>query len=189
MANLATLLEKEASAEIESIRSEAQQRASEIVAKAEEEAKTLIAQRERTAASQHAAAIVRAKSAGQLEASSLKLRAQNEGVEAAFDKAEEEIRALIKDEAKYKPVLAKLLSEAKEEAGDLELIVVNPSDKGLIDAGGAEVQTNDAVVSGVRVRGKGSRVMVENTLLGRLETLRDELASDVSKVLYGAAES
>ena len=48
MANLSALLEREASAEIETILSEARARASEIVAKAEDDAKATAASREGT---------------------------------------------------------------------------------------------------------------------------------------------
>ena len=69
MANLAALLEREASAEVETILSEARQRASEIVAKAEEDAKALTAQRERLSQTQGEAARVRAASAATTELS------------------------------------------------------------------------------------------------------------------------
>ena len=112
MANLAALLEHEAGAEIEAILSEARQRASEVVAKAEEDAKALTAQRERASQTQGEAARVRARSAAQLEASSLRLRAQHGMVEGVFGAAEAELRSLLKDDKRYTPMLSTLLAEA-----------------------------------------------------------------------------
>lgn len=67
MTHLAALLEREASAEIDTILSEAQARASEIIAKAEDDAKAMTAQRDRLSQTQSESAKVRARSAAQLE--------------------------------------------------------------------------------------------------------------------------
>lgn len=195
MANLAALLDKEASAEIEAILSEARSRASEIVAEANEEAKAIKAQRERTAQLQYEAALVRAKSAAQLEASALKLRAQHEVVEAVFARARDEIAKLTKDQARYAKVLAALIEEAAEglpAGGELEVLVhpdeVASAKKALESVKlNATVREDASVVSGVRIRVKGSSTTLENTLFGRLEALRGELASEVSRILLQRA--
>jgi len=195
MANLAALLEGEASAEIEAILSEARARASEIVAKAEEEADAIIAQRERLAQTQAEATGVRARSSAQLEASSLRLRAQHGAVEGVFEDAERELRSLIGDDKRYKPVLAVLLDEAVEALGGPERVskvIVHPDDKrrvqeavqkhGLAD----KLETDPAVEGGVRVKAT-SNVAVENTLFDRLEAAKSDLASEVSRRLFGAS--
>ena len=193
MANLSALLEKEASAEIEAIRSEAQERASEIIAKAQEEAESITAQRERQAKSQYEAALVRAQSSAQLEASSMRLRAQHEAVERVMDAAKAKIDALTKDKKQYEGVLEKLLAEALEGMGDaskVEAVIVHSGDKALAEKVvgkhnvKAKVETSDDIKGGVRLK-RGS-VVLENTLYERLDSLRDELASDVSKVLFGS---
>jgi V/A-type H+-transporting ATPase subunit E len=190
MANLAALLDKEASAEIEAILSEARARASEIVANAEEEAKSLVAQRERAIASQHEAALVRAGSSAQLEAASLKLRAQHEVVAGIFDEAEAEIRALVQDPKRYEPVFAALLQEAIDNlSGQVGRITVHSSERTLAVAvanrlaPGATVETSEDLRGGVRLRAAGASTSLENTLFGRLQALRDELASEVAQVL------
>ena len=196
MANLSALLDKEASAEIETILSEARQRASEIVAKAEEDAKATAAQRERLSQSQGKAAQVRARSAAQLEASSLKLRAQHSVVEDVFESAEAELRKLSKDKKRYPPVLATLLSEAVEALGgqdNVSKVIVNPADEqagkeaakkvGLED----KVETSDTVEGGVKVKAT-SNVTIENTLFDRLQAAREDLASEVSQMLGASAE-
>jgi V/A-type H+-transporting ATPase subunit E len=195
MANLAALLDKEASAEIEAILSEARSRASEIVAEANEEAEAIKAQRERAAQVQYEAALVRAKSAAQLEASSLKLRAQHEVVEEVFARARDEILALTKDEARYAKIVAALIQEAAEglpKGGDLEVLVhpdeVASAKKALetLKLDGA-VSEDASVATGIRLRVKGSSTTLENTLLGRLEALRGELASEVARTLQRTA--
>lgn len=191
MTHLAALLEREAGAEIEAILSEAQQRASEIIAQAEEEAKAIATQRERQSQSQAEAAKVRARSAAQLEASSLKLRAQHGMVEKVFEAVEADIRSLLSDGSRYAPILATLLQEAVEALGgkdNVSSIAVNPADEGAAKeaakAHGLEdkVRADDTVQGGVKVKAT-SNVTIENSLFDRLQTAREELASEVSKRL------
>ena len=191
MANLSALLEKEASAEIEALLSEAKKHASEIVSKAKEEAAGIATARERATVNQAEASLVRARSAAQLESSSLRLKAQHAAVESVMDAVKAKITAL--KGKPYEAILAKLFTEAAEGvSGNVKELIVNPSDKKIAeklieDAGlNAKISTSDTVVSGVRLKGDGSNVSVENTLLGRLDALKDELASDVSRVLFGS---
>ena len=193
MANLSALLEREASAEIETILSEARARASEIVAKAEDDAKATAASHDRLAGTQGEAARVRARSAAQLEASSIKLRAQYARVDKVFGSADDELRKLTKDKGRYTPILAKLLDEAVEALGGNENVAkvsVNPAD----EAAGKEAAakrglgerfgTDPSVSGGVKVKAT-TNVTVENSLFDRLRAAREELASDVSKLLSG----
>ena len=196
MANLSALLEREASAEIETILSEARARASEIVAKAEDDAKATATQRDRLAGTQGEAARVRARSAAQLEASSIKLRAQYARVDKVFGSADDELRKLTKDKGRYTPILAKLLDEAVEALGGNDHVAkvsVNPADeaagkeaatkRGLGDRFG----TDPSVSGGVKVKAT-TNVTVENSLFDRLRAAREELASDVSKLLSGTEQ-
>ena len=191
MANLTALLEQEAGAEIEEVLSEARQRASEIVAKAEDDAKTLTAQRERTSQTQNEAARVRAASAAQLEASSMKLRAQHSVVESVFEAAETELRTLTQDDKRYPPVLSALLDEAVDALGgkdQVAKITVNPADEKRAKEAAkkhgldGKVETDEAVEGGVKVKAT-SNVTIENSLFDRLRAAREELASEVSKLL------
>ena len=198
MANLSTLLEKEASAEIEAILSEARERASEIVAQAKEDAETTTAQQKRTAETQYEAALVRARSSAQLEASSLKLRAQHQAVEEVFQAAHDDLESLTKkkDNATYAGIMEGLLVEALEGIGGAEnaaAVVVNPEDKATGEKVAAKhnlkdkVETDEAIEGGVRVRSQSGNVRLQNTLYGRLESAREELTSEVSKILFGSA--
>jgi V/A-type H+/Na+-transporting ATPase subunit E len=192
MANLAALLEKEASAEIEAMLSEARSRASEIVAAAKAEADDTLKQRDYSAKSQSEATLVRARSAAQLEASSLRLRAQQSAIEGVFEGVKGKLSGVMADQAQYGGILEKLLKEALAGMGgvnNVASVVVNSKDKALAEKIAAavgltgKVTTSDTVQGGVRLQGNNS-ISVENTLHGRLDALRDELASAVSGVLF-----
>jgi len=193
VADLSALLEKEASTEIETIRSEARDRASEIVGRAREEASSLEAARARASKAQGEAMLVRAKSAAQLEAASLRLKAQYEGVEGAFAAAKAKLDELMADQSAYAPVFGKLLAEALGGAGGqaVKSVVVAAADRAMAEKAVAEaglkaaVETADDVKGGVRLRTVDNSI-IENTLHGRLEALRGELASEVSAALFGA---
>jgi vacuolar-type H+-ATPase subunit E/Vma4 len=190
MADLAALLEKEASAEIEAILAEARERASAIVADAEREAESLVASRERQAEARRRSELVRARSAAQLEAASMRLNAQQEAIESVFDRVEERIDEIANDDERYGPILEALLREALDGVrGSPEAIVVHPDDEELAKKAAkavgtdAEIRTDDDVRAGVKVT--TGTVSVENTLPGRLDALRDELASEVAVALSG----
>ncbi|HEX7003266.1 MAG TPA: V-type ATP synthase subunit E [Trueperaceae bacterium] len=192
MADLAALLEKEASAEIEQILSEARTRASEIVEGARAEAETLLASRKRSVEAQSAAGLVRARSAAQLEASSLTLRAQHDAIAAVFQEAEERIAALRRGPT-YVEVLGQLMKEAVAASGsdpsEIRAVKVDPEDDeaarkaakglGLQD----RITADPKVYAGVRVEAASDSAVIENTLPGRLAALRGELAAEVAQVL------
>ncbi len=194
MADLTALLEREASAEIDAIVSEARERASEVVARAQQEADALKAARERAAAAQRAATLVRAESAARLKASALTLRAQHEAIESVFEAAGERLTQLVADANAYEPVLTSMLDEAVAALGAeaVEGVIVAKSDVSLASkivkaaALDAKVEAGD-VSGGVRVTtGRGSSV--ENTLASRLRALREELSAPVAQTLFGEDE-
>lgn len=198
MANLSALLEKEAGAEIESILSEARERASEIKSQAEEEAESIRAQRERAASSQSEAIKVRGRSSAQLEASSMRLKAQHRAVESVFDQVEQDLRDLTQDDKRYKPILTSLLDEVVESLGgsdNISKLYVNPDDqKHIGDAAkkhnlGNKIETDESVEGGVKVRSTKASATVENSLFDRLEAAKDDLASEVSKALFSDGSS
>ena len=195
MADLSALLEQEASAEVDTILSEARTRASEIVAKAKEEAEALTAQSKRSSEMQHDAALVRAKSSAQLEASSMRLNAQHKAVEDVMSEARNSLEKLAQGKD-FDKTFAGLLDEALEAVGgkdNVEAVVVNSDDKATAEKAAdkhglkSKVETSDSVKGGVRLRQSGGKVAIENTLYERLDALQDELAADVSKVLFGEA--
>jgi vacuolar-type H+-ATPase subunit E/Vma4 len=191
VSDLTALLEHEASAEIEAILAQARERAAALLAQASSEAEAAAAARDRAATLQRDAVRVRAQSAAQLEASALKLRAQHDAVEAVFADVEERIAALPTDAERYRSMLDALLDEVLAALGEEapSEIVAAPSDIELVTALAAARGVRAPVVAGdvragVRVRtGRGSSI--ENSLPGRLATLRSELTSRVTEVLFG----
>jgi V/A-type H+-transporting ATPase subunit E len=193
VAELSSLLEKEASTEIEAIVAEGKKRAEEILSTARAEAEGVLAARVRAVKAQREAGLVRARSAAQLEASSLKLRSQHEGVQSVFAQAHERIRTLVADRQAYAGVFDALLAQAVDGLGGtaVQAVEVAPDDVELAKAAAAKVgltapvMASDAVHGGVRLV-TANRSAVENTLFGRLSALEGELAAEVSQALFGA---
>jgi V/A-type H+/Na+-transporting ATPase subunit E len=194
MSELSALLEREASTEIEAIVAEARSRASALVAEAKAEAEALLEQRRRSVAAEREAALVRAKSAAQLEASSLRLRAQHDEIETVFATVRDRITGLGGDRAALRRVLGALLTEAVEAvgAGEVESVEAAPADVATVTELASAARLSAPVLPasdvafGVRVRTK-QRSAVENTLSVRLATLENELAADVSRTLFADA--
>jgi V/A-type H+/Na+-transporting ATPase subunit E len=188
MADLASLLESEASAEIEAILGEARQRADGIVKAAEEQAKSVLEGRKRALENALQATITRAKSSAELESAALKLSANHGASEQAFSSAQAELKAFTKS-AEYEKTLQKLITEVKNAVGNVTKLEVNPADvdvakRAAIAAGvTAQVHANPDIETGVRGFAEGGSSSVTNTLLGRLSRARDGLLSDVAKVL------
>lgn len=192
MADLAALLDKEASAEIEAIVAEARERASAIVAEAEREADALKAARERQARNLRQATLVRARSAAQLEAASTRLNAQQAAIAAVFEAVEADLDAVARDAAAFTPLATKLLAEALEAmGGDADAILAHDDDVAVVQAaanavGVASGVTGDSTVARGCLRVRKGRMVIENGLATRLDALREELASEVAAKLSSA---
>jgi vacuolar-type H+-ATPase subunit E/Vma4 len=182
MADLAKLLESEASAEIETILAEARSKADGIVKAAQAQATSVLEGKRRALENELSAAKVRAKSAADLEGAALKLQASHTASQQAFSSAESE-------SGEYQGVLQKLIGEASNALGVLSKLEVNPADletaKKALSALGlnAEVSANAAIETGVRALNESGNSSITNTLLGRLSRAKDSLLSDVAKVL------
>lgn len=191
MAHLTALLEREASAEIDAITSEAQTRVSELRKQAQTEADALLAKVERELASVSAANAVRAESAAKLEASSQLLNAKQAAVETVFEQAKAEIDAIVADGKRYPSIFNKLLKEATEAlSGQVAQVIVNTKDKAMAEEAiaaqklKAQIVTDDAIFGGVKVKAAKSNTSIVNTLPERLIAVRDEAASEVSHQLF-----
>ncbi len=194
MSDLSALLDREASAEIETLLSEARARASEIVAEANAEAEQILAQKRRAAQAQREATLVRAQSSAQLEASALKLRAQHAAVEGVFEEVRARLADVAADPAAYRTVLRSLLEGAVAAVGVADVVAVHasPDDVPVVTKLVSEIAPQATVVADPTVR-LGVRVVtarhstIENSLTQRLSALEGELAAHVSSVLFGQA--
>jgi len=193
MSDLSALLEREASAEIDAVLSEARERAAAAMAEAQSEAEQFLAQRRRAAEAQRDAALVRARSAARLEAAALKLQAQHAALERVFELARERMAAQAEDAKAYQGVLQRLLAEAVEHVGadGVAAIEAAPGDVAAVRAAAkalgvdAPVSGDPSLELGVRVRSH-RRSTVENSLVARLASLEGELAAEVSRTLFVA---
>ena len=189
MADLATLLESEAQAEIEAILGEARARANAIVQAAQDQAKGILEGRKRALEVELAAGQVRAKSAAELESAAMRLAANHGATEKAFASAEADLRTFTKS-GEYQGVLARLITEVKGVLGDVARLEVNPADVSVAKlaaqaAGlsGVEIVSNPEIETGVRASPKAGQTAVTNTLLGRLGRGRDALLAEVAGLL------
>jgi V/A-type H+-transporting ATPase subunit E len=189
MADLATLLESEAQAEIETILGEARAKAEGIVRAGEENARSYLEGKRRALENDLNAALTRAKSASELEASALRLGASHGASEQAFSAAMNELRAFTKS-SEYEKTLAKLISEVRTALGGaVARLEVNPADVETAKRAAAAAVVNATVVAnpdvetGVRGSTEDGFSSVTNTLLGRLTRARDALLAEVAGVL------
>ena len=180
------LLEHEAQGEIERIRAEARDRAGQILAQAQERAQALVESRARLLDTQRQAGLVRARSAADLELNAARLTAGEQGLSQVYALVESQLRD-ISGLPEYREILARLLTQARQAIPDAEAVEVSPQDltvaQGLVTD--LPVRANPGVQGGVRVVARGGKSGITNTLPGRLERVRAELAPQVSRLLAG----
>lgn len=193
MADLATLLETEANAEIEAILAEARAKAEATLSAAREHAAALSEARHRTAETDRTATLTRARSAADLETAARRLAANHGVVTGVFTQARQELLAL-SGTSQYETVLAKLMREAAGALEGVERFEVDPADLNPARAAAAQAGFPSTPVTGaadikagVRAVGAGGATSVTNTLLDRLERGREALAPIVARVLAGEA--
>ncbi|MBB5234883.1 V-type ATP synthase subunit E [Deinococcus budaensis] len=180
------LLEHEAQADIERIRAEARDRAQAILAGAQERARSLIESRTRALETQRQAGLVRARSAADLELSASRLGANEQGLTEVYALVEQQLRDITRL-PEYRQILGRLIAQAREAIPNAEAVEVNPADAALarelvLDV---PVRENPGIVGGVRVVTGGGKSGITNTLPGRLERVKGELAPQVSRLLAG----
>ena len=178
------LLENEAHAEIERIRAEARGRAEQIVADARERAESLLHSRQRQLDTQRQAGLVRARSAADLELNASRLTASESGVTQVYQMVEDYLSS-VTQAPEYSSILARLIQQGLEAVPDAEAIEVNPAEMDIARplVGGVELRENRNIRGGVRVVARGGKSGVTNTLAGRLERVKAEMAPQISRML------
>lgn len=178
------LLENEAQEEIARIRAEARDRAAQIVMDARERAQALLDSRTRALETQRQAGLVRARSAADLELSASRLNASEQGMTEVYGLVEGYLRD-VTQAPEYRDVLGRLITEARGAIPDAEAVEVNPAEAMLARelVTDLPVRENPAVQGGVRVVARGGKSGITNTLHGRLERVRSDLAPQVSRLL------
>ncbi|EYB69609.1 H+-transporting two-sector ATPase subunit E [Deinococcus phoenicis] len=178
------LLEHEAQADIERIRAEASGRAQQIVADARERAQALIESRTRALETQRQAGLVRARSAADLELSAARLTASEQGMTEVYGLVEQQLRDITRL-PEYREILGRLIQQARQAIPDAEAVEVGPAEAALARelVTDLPVRENPGLQGGVRVVARGGKSGITNTLPGRLERVRGELAPQVSRLL------
>lgn len=178
------LLENEAQSEIERIRAEARDRAEQIVAQAHEQARSLVQSRERALEAQRQAGMVRARSAADLEANASRLSAGEAGTAEVYELVQGYLGG-VTAAPEYRDILARLIEQAREAIPGAEAVEVNPADVDLARqiVTDLEVRANPAIQGGARVVARGGKSGISNTLGGRLERVKADLAPQISRML------
>ncbi len=178
------LLENEAQSEIQRIRAEAQGRAQQILADAQERAQAMIESRQRALETQRQAGIVRARSAADLELNAARLTASESGMTQVYALVDQHLDQ-ITQAPEYRDILARLIYQAREVVTDAESVEVNPAEAQLARelVHDIPVRENPGIRGGVRVVARGGKSGITNTLPGRLERVKGELAPQISRIL------
>lgn len=189
--------------------SEAQGKADIIMQEANAEIATITADAEKTAESEKNKILDNGKkqsdmryqqiiSEAKMNARRAELGAKEEVIEAAFDKATDELKNIASSGSdEYDDSLSKMIKEAVDELGSKDLIIhLNEADtnkfKSQLDSS-STFQIDDInfqlgepidTIGGAIVKTKSGDIEVNNTIESRLERFKSVLRSEVANVLF-----
>ena len=198
---------------VESIKSEAQEKADKIIQDAEAEVAVIISNAEKTAEAEQNKILDNGKkqsdmkyqqiiSEAKMNARRAELGAKEEVIEAAFAKATEDLKAKTSnDDAEYTESLIKMIEEAANELGGGDLVIhVKESDiakvEGQLRKLSADLATKTGVsttlvmgepinaIGGAILKTKNGDIEVNNTIESRLDRFKGLLRSEVANVLF-----
>ena len=183
---------------VESIKSEAQEKADKIIQDAQAEIATINNDAEKTAEAEKNKILDNGKkqsdmkyqqiiSEAKMNARRAELGAKEEVIEAAFAKATEDLKAKASsDDAEYSESLIKMIEEATEELGGGDLIVqVKESDVAKVEGHLKKLSADLATKTGVSTTlVLGEPIEVNNTIESRLDRFKGLLRSEVANVLF-----
>jgi len=194
---------------VSSIMSEAQGKADIIMQDANAEVATITANAEKTAESEKNKILDNGKkqsdmryqqiiSEAKMNARRAELGAKEEVIEAAFDKATDELKSIASSGSEeYDDSLSKMIKEAVDELGSKDLILqLNEADtnkfKSQLDSSSTfqiddiKFQLGEPIdaIGGAIVKTKSGDIEVNNTIESRLERFRSVLRSEVANVLF-----
>ena len=198
---------------VESIKSEAQEKADKIIQEAEAEVAAINSDAEKTAEAEKNKILDNGKkqsdmkyqqiiSEAKMNARRAELGAKEEVIEAAFAKATENLKVKASsDDNEYSESLIKMIKEAACELGGGDLIVqVKESDianvEGQLKQLSSDIATKTGVsttltmgesinaIGGVILKTKNGDIEVNNTIESRLDRFKGLLRSEVANVLF-----
>ena len=194
---------------VSSIMSEAQEKADVIIQDANAEVSAITAKAEKTAEAEKIKIQENGKkqsdmryqqiiSEAKMNARRAELGAKEEVIEAAFDKATDELKNIASSGSdEYDDSLSKMIKEAVDELGSKDLIIhLNEADtnkfKSQLDSS-STFQIDDInfqlgepidTIGGAIVKTKSGDIEVNNTIESRLERFKSVLRSEVANVLF-----
>ena len=194
---------------VSSIMSEAQGKADVIIQEANAEVATITAKAEKTAETEKTKISENGKkqsemryqqiiSEAKMNARRAELGAKEEVIEAAFDKATDDLKDIASSGSEeYDDSLTKIIKEAVDEIGGKDLIIqLNEADtnkfKSQLDSS-STFQIDDVkfqlgepidTIGGAIVKTKNGDIEVNNTIESRLERFKSILRSEVANVLF-----
>ena len=194
---------------VSSIMSEAQGKADVIIQDANAEVSAIQAKAEKTAEAEKAKILENGKkqsdmryqqiiSEAKMNARRAELGAKEEVIEAAFDKATNDLKSIASSGSEeYDDSLTKIIKEAVDEIGGKDLIIqLNEADtekfKSQLDSS-STFQIDDVkfqlgepidTIGGAIVKTKNGDIEVNNTIESRLDRFKSILRSEVANVLF-----
>ena len=194
---------------VESIMSEAQEKADVIIQDANAEVSAIQAKAEKTAEVEKTKILENGKkqsdmryqqiiSEAKMNARRAELGAKEEVIEAAFDKATDDLKDIASSGSEeYDDSLTKIIKEAVDEIGGKDLIIqLNEADtnkfKSQLDSS-STFQIDDVkfqlgepidTIGGAIVKTKNGDIEVNNTIESRLDRFKSVLRSEVADVLF-----
>ena len=197
---------------VESIKSEAQEKADKIIQDAQAEIATINSDAEKTAGAEKNKILDNGKkqsdmkyqqiiSEAKMNARRAELGAKEEVIEAAFAKATEDLKAKASsDDAEYSESLIKMIEEATELGGGDLIVQVKESDvakvEGHLKKLSADLATKTGVsttlvlgepidaIGGAILKTRNGDIEVNNTIESRLDRFKGLLRSEVANVLF-----
>jgi vacuolar-type H+-ATPase subunit E/Vma4 len=186
-------LEDKAEARVVAIEKEAGLRVQEILAEVEKEAARTQRVRLKKVEDQIRSEATGIVYSAQLKAKNKLIKAQEETVDEAFQKAEAKIATLDKQQD-YPQILEVLLDECLDFFPEGEVLVeVRPQDRAIVEAAlsgrNRAFRVSDTPLEasgGLVVSSPDGLIVVSNTFESRLGKARDHLRLEISKALFGA---
>ena len=197
---------------VSSIMSEAQEKADVIIQDANAEASAITAKAEKTAEAEKLKILENGKkqsdmryqqiiSEAKMNARRAKLGAKEEVIDAAFNQATGELKAIAADgNDDYKDSLSKMIKEAADEIGRDDLIIhLNEADTNNFKQDLSSTGSSDSfelegikftlgepidAIGGAILKSSDGDIEVNNTIEARLERFKSILRSEVAEVLF-----
>ena len=185
-------IKSDANAEVQRIKAETKQDVDKILAEAEKKGKQEYANIVERGERDIEAISNRIKSGARMDARRIVMEARDQGISQCFTEAVKSLSDLTNKTKKYETVLKNLIQDGIEVLGLDEVIIISAErDRAIVKkvvSGMSDkvVMGKESIdsIGGVVIRSKSGYVTVNNTFETILERQKNDLRSEVSKILY-----